>query len=36
MQLQYEKSKHEEDKQAKSLNTKISNIVNKLKKKKEE
>ena len=33
MQLQYEKSKDEEDKQTKSLNTRISNIVNKLKKK---
>lgn len=36
MQLQYEKSKAEEDKQTKFLNTRISNIVNKLKKKKEE
>lgn len=35
MQLQYEKSKDEEDKQTKSLNTRISNIVNKLNKKKE-
>ena len=31
----FEKSKDEEDKQTKSLNTRISNIVNKLNKKKE-
>lgn len=34
MQLQYEKSKDEEDKQTKSLSTKISNIVNFLNKRK--
>ncbi len=34
MQLQYEKSKDEEDKQTKSLSTKISNIVNSLNKRK--
>ncbi len=33
MQLQYEKSKDDEDKQTKTLSTKISNIVNKLNKK---
>lgn len=34
MQLQYEKAKDEEDKQTKSLSTKISNIVNALNKRK--